>query len=391
MDENRHIKGRGATRNPESRYLNHTTMPVDDGWLDKDSWEPEFLLSAPATKFYPDQTKSLITRNRSPDVPFEQSINAYRGCEHGCVYCFARPTHAYLDLSPGLDFETKIFYKTNVIERLREALENPNYDCKPIAMGTNTDPYQPIEREKRNTRQILEILLEYRHPVSIVTKGMLILRDIDLLQEFARHDLLNVAISITTLQDDLKIKMEPRCASPQARLRLIRTLTEAQIPVGVMVAPIIPMLNDHELEEIVSRAADAGASYSGYVMLRLPLEVESLFEAWLTEHYPLKAERVMNRVKDLHGGKAYDSKWGARMRGSGTYAELMAKRFEIIKRKVGFHGSSRLKEGVNEFLGEPSTSLEKSHDALDRVHDHNSLRTDLFRRPINQLPLFEKL
>lgn len=382
------MKGRGATRNPESRYSSLKTISVDDGWSLEDGWEPEFLLSAPTTTFYPDQTQKLITTNKSPDVPFSQSINAYKGCEHGCVYCFARPTHAYLDLSPGLDFETKIFFKTNVTERLQEALENPNYVCKPIAMGTNTDPYQPIERKKKITREILELLLEYRHPVSIVTKGALILRDIDLLQEFSRNNLVNVAISITTLQNDLKTKMEPRCASPNARLRLVRALAEAQIPVGVMVAPIIPMLNDHELEEIVTRAADAGATYAGYVMIRLPLEVASLFESWLVEHYPLKADRVMNRIKDLHGGKAYDSKWGTRMTGSGTYAELVAKRFDIVKRRVGIHGNSGAEAGSNRPERNISTSVQRSAATMDRVHEHNSLRTDLFRRPISQLPLF---
>lgn len=379
MDESKNIKGRGATRNPSPRYLDTSKSPVDDGWSVDPIWEPEFLKSNPATRFYPDKTKNLITTNQSPDIPFEQSINPYKGCEFGCVYCYARPTHAYLDLSPGLDFETKIFFKTNPVDRLREALENPNYQCKTIALGTNTDPYQPIEKQKRITRQVLETLLDYRHPVSIVTKGTLILRDLDLLQEFAQQGLLSVGISITTLSTELKTKMEPRSASPTTRIRVVQTLAESNIRVGVMVAPIIPMLNDQELESIVTRATDCGARFAGYVMIRLPLEVEPIFVAWLNEHYPLKAERIMNRIKDMRGGQAYRSGWGTRMRGVGPYADMIAKRFEIIKRKCGFlEGSGREKSQENK----------SSNEALDRVHDPSTLRTDLFRRPLDQLPLF---
>ena len=381
MDEHRTIKGRGATRNPKSRYLNTTTVPVDDGWSLDPQLEEEFSASSPNSEFLPDKTRNIITKNSSPDVPFDQSINPYKGCEHGCVYCFARPTHAYLDLSPGLDFETKIFYKTNPVERLREALDNPRYQCKPIAMGTNTDPYQPVERKLRVTRQILETLLEYQHPVSIVTKGVLIQRDFDLLTEFAKLDLVSVAISVTTLQNELKTKLEPRTASPSARLRLVESLAKLDISVGVMVAPIIPMLNDHELEEIVKRSASAGAQFAGYVMIRLPLEVAPLFETWLDDHYPMKSSRVMNRIRDLHDGKAYDSQWGVRMRGTGPYAELINKRFEIIKRKCG----------LPPYLGAGSEIEIKTHERTDsRVNPNNlfvsaertePLRTDLFRRP----------
>ena len=382
------IKGRGATASPHSRYLARSIVQVDDGWMQSPLWEPEFLESLPQTKFYPDKTQTLISTNQSPDIPFEQSINAYKGCEHGCVYCFARPTHAYLDLSPGLDFETKIFYKTNVIDRLREALEKPNYICKPIAMGTNTDPYQPIERERQITRRILETLYDYKHPVSIVTKGTLILRDIELLQSLAQEGLLSVSISVTTLSNELKTKMEPRCASPTARLRVIRTLSEARIPVGVMVAPVIPMLNDHEIENIVVQSVEAGATHAGYVMIRLPLEVAPLFKAWLENHYALKAKRVMNRIKDLHGGKSYESTWGRRMRGSGVYADMIARRFEIVKRKVGFRQSgSRIRDNASQRKEQDSSIL--SHlDSLDETHQASNLRTDLFRLPDEQLPLF---
>ena len=323
-------KGRGATINPESRYLPTTTEPVDDGWnLDE---EP---VCNPATEFFPDRTVRLITRNQSPDIPFDRSINAYKGCEHGCVYCYARPTHAYLDLSPGLDFETRIFYKTGVRERLLEELGRRSYECRAIAMGTNTDPYQPVEKRLRITRTVLEVALECRHPVSIVTKSQSILRDADVLAELAGLGLVNVMVSVTTLSNALKVKLEPRTASPAARLRTIERLGALGVPVGAMAAPVIPFINDGELEEIVARAAEAGARAVRYVLLRLPLEVKDLFEAWLAEHYPLRAERVMNVVRDTRGGKAYDSSWGRRMRGTGPFAELLASRFAAACRKHG--------------------------------------------------------
>ena len=247
-------KGRGATINPQSRYLVATTVPVDDGWdLEEDP------VSHPATEFFPDRTVRLIARNQSPDIPFDRSINAYKGCEHGCVYCYARPTHAYLDLSPGLDFETRIFYKTGVRERLVEELGRRSYECRTIAMGTNTDPYQPVEKRLRVTRTVLEVALEHRHPVSIVTKSQLILRDADLLVELARLQLVNVMVSVTTLSNALKVKLEPRTASPAARLRTIERLSGRGVPVGAMAAPMIPFINDEELEAIVARASAAGA------------------------------------------------------------------------------------------------------------------------------------
>ena len=372
------IKGRGATTSPKPRFLNTTTVPIDDGWRTDDLLNAEFSERAPRTKLFPDKTRSLIATNQSPDVPFDQSINPYKGCEHGCVYCFARPTHAFLDLSPGLDFETKIFYKTNPVDRLREKLDNPRYACEPIAMGTNTDPYQPAERELRVTRQILETLLEYRHPVSIVTKGVLILRDLDVLQELAKQELVSVAVSITTLQNELKTKLEPRTASPSARLRIVRAMAESGIPVGVMVAPIIPMLNDHELEQIIEESANAGAGFAGYIMIRLPLEVLPLFEDWLEEHYPLKALRIMNRIRDLHKGREYIAQFGERMRGTGIYAELIQKRFALALEKCGLPSHSS-RSGVRE--GE--------RRLFANTRGSGALRTDLFRRGNELAALFD--
>ena len=349
MDERRVRKGRGAVSNPAGRFETTPSVAVSDGW---DEAPDDIPAPDPRTTFTPDQTRDLIATNRSPDVPFEQSINPYKGCEHGCVYCYARPTHAFLDLSPGLDFETRIFYKTDPVARLQEAFERPGYQCRTLAIGTNTDPYQPGEKRLRVTRQVLETLLDYRHPVSIVTKGALILRDLDLLRELAGHGLATVAISITTLSNELKTKLEPRTASPSARLRVVRALAAAGVPVGVMFAPVIPVINDHEIETVVAQSAQAGAGFVGYVMLRLPFEVKDLFEEWLTTHYPQKANHVMNRVRDLRGGKAYQAEWGVRMRGQGVYAELIAKRFEVARRKNGLERSPRRME----------------------------LRTDLFRR-----------
>ena len=349
MNEQRPLKGRGAISNPAGRFETTPSVAVDDGWGPHDD---EFPTPDPRTTFLPDKTRNIIARNSSPDIPFEHSINPYKGCEHGCVYCYARPTHAFLDLSPGLDFETKIFFKTNPVERLREALDAPGYRCRALAIGTNTDPYQPGERRYRVTRRVLETLLAYRHPVTIVTKGALILRDLDVLRELAALDLTSVAISVTTLDNALKTKLEPRTASPSARLRVVRELAAAGVPVGVMVAPVIPVINDGEIETIVSHAAQAGAQFVGYVMLRLPYEVKDLFAEWLVEHYPLAAEHVMNRVRDLRGGKAYQAEWGTRMRGQGVYADLIAKRFEVALRKNG----------------------------LDKSPKRMELRTDLFRQ-----------
>ena len=357
MDEKRLIKGRGSLSNPAGRFDKTACIAVDDGWEPPD--EESFPSPDPRTEFFWDLTRNIIATNRSPDVPFDQSINPYKGCEHGCIYCYARPTHAFLDLSPGLDFETKIFVKTEPVERLREAFEKPGYECRTLAIGTNTDPYQPGEKRFRVMQRLLETLLEYRHPVSITTKGKLILRDLDLLRELAASNLVSVAVSITTLDDALKAKLEPRTASPRARLRIVRELAAAGVPVGVMVAPVIPFINDSEIEAVVARAAEAGAATVNYIMLRLPYEVKDLFAEWLAEHYPLKAAHVMNRVRDLHGGKAYRAQWGTRMRGQGAYAELIAKRFNLALDRNGFQRSRRF-----------------------------VLRTDLFRRRFEQGSLF---
>jgi len=358
VNDKRVIKGRGSLSNPAGRFDKTTCVTEHDGWEPVE--DESFPSPDPRTEFFPDRTRNIIATNQSPDIPFDQSINPYKGCEHGCIYCYARPTHAYLDLSPGLDFETKIFFKTEPVERLRKAFEAPGYECRTLAIGTNTDPYQPGEKTRQVTRRVLETLLEYRHPVSITTKGKLILRDLDLLSELAADGLVSVAISITTLDDTLKAKLEPRTASPRARLRMVRELAGAGIPVGVMMAPVIPFINDNEIEDIVARSVEAGAATVNYIMLRLPFEVKDLFAEWLAEHYPLKAEHVMNRLRDLHGGKAYRAGWGTRMRGRGPYAELIAKRFKLARVRHGLDGS-RLP----------------------------ALSTDLFRRPIQQESLFE--
>jgi len=340
-------KGRGALSNPAGRFEQRTSQAVDDGWGEDPM--PEMSLR---TELYPDKTRNLIARNQSPDVPFEQSINPYKGCEHGCVYCFARQTHAYLDLSPGIDFETKIFYKTGVAQRLVEALSRPSYRCTTMALGTNTDPYQPAEKRLKITRTILTTLLEWRHPVSIVTKGALILRDLDLLREFAAHGLASVWMSITTLDNQLKTTLEPRAAGPAARLKCVRELAAVGVPVGVLVAPVIPGLNDDEIETIAAACAAAGARNIGYVLLRLPFEVKDLFREWLDTHVPEKAGRVMALLRDMRGGRDYDATWGERQTGTGPLAELLRRRFELARRKHGLDGSRQ-----------------------------NLLRTDLFRNP----------
>ena len=321
-----HAKGRGALSNRNSRFDQHQ---VD--------YEPdEAPPIAKRSEFFPDATVRLITRNRSPDIPFDRSINAYKGCEHGCVYCYARPTHAYLDLSPGTDFETKIFYKTNVRERLAQELASSGYGrvpIKPIALGTNTDPYQPVEKRLELTRDILQLLLDHRHPVTIVTKGALIERDLDLLAALARFDLVCVMLSITTLDNGLKTVMEPRAASPNKRLQLVEQLAAAKVPVGVMVAPLIPWVNDMELEAILERSAAAGARRAGYVLLRLPGEVKALFGEWLEVHRPERAKHVLNLMRDSRGGALYDAQWGERMTGRGPIAKLLKQRFVRAARK----------------------------------------------------------
>ncbi|HEX7036110.1 MAG TPA: PA0069 family radical SAM protein [Pseudomonadales bacterium] len=351
------IKGRGANSNRASRYLPTHSEAESDGWETAEApGGPAAGVDSGvevATELYPDATRRLITRNQSPDIPFDRSINPYKGCEHGCIYCFARPTHAYLDLSPGIDFETRIFYKTGVRETLIAELGKPGYRCRPIAMGTNTDPYQPAEKTQRVTRTVLEVLLEHNHPVTIVTKGQLILRDLDLLSELARRGLASVAVSLTTLDNELKTRLEPRAAGPAARLRMIRELSDAGVPTGVMVAPVIPFLNDHEIEAMVQAAAEAGASRANYILLRLPLEVAPLFEDWLAVHYPMRAERVMSAIRASRGGKAYDSTWGRRMRGEGVFADLIGRRFAAAVKRFGLEQEGRGQEELRTDLFRP--------------------------------------
>lgn len=331
------IKGRGATGHLPGRFETTTTDAVDDGWL-ADATD-EFATPLLRTEVRAETARSIISRNSSPDVGFEQSVNPYRGCEHGCSYCFARPTHAYLNLSPGLDFETRIFAKTNAAELLRRELGKPGYVVKPIALGINTDAYQPIERRLGITRQLIEVMLETRHPFSLITKNALVERDIDLLAPLAAQRLVSVHFSVTSLDPHLSAKLEPRASAPHARLRAMRRLHEAGIPVGVMVAPVIPWINDSELEAVLEAAHDAGASTAGYVLLRLPLEVAPLFRDWLDTHHPDRAAHVMSTIQQLRGGKDYDSQFGKRMRGEGVYAQLLSRRFALASRRLGFNAS----------------------------------------------------
>jgi DNA repair photolyase len=328
------FKGRGAASNPSVRFETFTLEQAHDGW-----YEEEVPASLDETVL-PDHARSVISTNESPDVGFDKSINPYRGCSHGCVYCFARPTHAYLGLSPGLDFETKLFYKSDAVKLLEAEIARPKYRCTPIALGINTDGYQPLEKRLQITRSILEVLARCRHPVTIVTKSALVLRDLDLLADLAKDQLVSVMLSITSLTNDIKRTLEPRAASPQARLRVIQELARAGVPVGVLVAPVIPAITDHEIEDILSAAKQAGASSAGYVLLRLPHEVKILFREWLAEHYPDRAKHVMSLINLSRGGKDYDAQFGQRMRGTGPYAELLRMRFDLARRKLGLDGAA---------------------------------------------------
>lgn len=330
---NRPRKGRGAISNRTGRFEGYIAEPLDDGW---DSWMEDDL-SPLRTTLTADATRTIIARNDSPDVPFDRSINPYRGCEHGCVYCFARPTHAFLGLSPGLDFETRLFYKPDAAALLDKELRAPKYRCDVMAMGTNTDPYQPVERELKLTRRILEVLAAHNHPVGIVTKSSQIVRDIDILAPMAEKRLAQVCISVTTLDRGLARAMEPRAPTPARRLETIRALTDAGIPCGVMAAPMIPVLTDPELESILEAAAAAGAHMAGYVLLRLPLEIKDLFREWLETHQPLKAKHVINAIRDAGGGQIYDPTFGLRQRGRGPYAAMLNQRFEKACRRLGLN------------------------------------------------------
>jgi DNA repair photolyase len=328
-------KGRGATSNLQGRYECHARETFDDGWTAEDEQIAINDQLQLTTEVIFEKAKSILSRNSSPDVPFNVSLNPYRGCEHGCIYCFARPTHSYLGLSPGLDFETKIVAKSNAAELLRDELAHPKYVPEPIAVGVNTDGYQPCERDLRITRQVLEILHDCGHPVSLITKSSLVERDIDLLRPMAAKSQAAVAITITTLSADIARKLEPRAAAPARRLRTIRTLTEAGIPVRVNVAPIIPFVTEPELEKILVAASEAGAVGAGYIVLRLPWEVNPIFQEWLQTHFPDRANRVMNRVREMRGGKDYDSDFRTRMHGEGVWADLIKQRFEKTTARLG--------------------------------------------------------
>jgi DNA repair photolyase len=325
------LKGRGTANKIDPRYLEHTREVFDDGWGEEGDARPV------RTTVTIEKAKTIISRNDSPDIPFAASINPYRGCEHGCVYCYARPSHAYMDLSPGIDFESRLFAKPGAARLLQQELGKPGYLCTPIALGTNTDPYQPIEREYRITRQIIEVLGAHHHPLTIVTKSWAVERDIDVLADMAARNLVQVFISITTLDHDLARKLEPRATAPRRRLETIARLHEAGIPAGVMFAPVIPALNDNEMESVLAAAAGAGALAAGYVILRLPHEVKTLFREWLETHYPLKTRHVMNRVRDIRGGRENDPAFGSRMRGQGVFAEMIARRFKKICDDLGLN------------------------------------------------------
>ncbi|MBO9097436.1 MULTISPECIES: PA0069 family radical SAM protein [unclassified Rhizobium] len=322
-------RGRGAGLNPGGRFEPSSRESVDDGWQSLEDLPPF------RTEVQIEKARTAITRNTSPDIPFDRSINPYRGCEHGCIYCFARPTHAYMGLSAGLDFEAKLFAKPDAPKLLERELAKPGYEPKVIAIGTNTDPYQPIEKEWRIMRQILEVLNRANHPVSIVTKSAMVLRDLDILGELAAKNLVRVSLSVTTLDRKLARTMEPRASTPARRLEAVRMLSAAGIPTSVMVAPMIPALNDHELEKILDSAKAAGAQEAGYVMLRLPLEVSPLFRDWLLQNYPDRYRHVMSLVREMRGGKDYDADFGKRMKGAGPYAWQISRRFEMATKRLG--------------------------------------------------------
>jgi len=350
-------KGRGAVTNATGRFEHLKLECFDDGW---GTFESQ-ILEPLRTEVSVDSSRSVIARNTSPDIPFDQSVNPYRGCEHGCIYCFARPSHAWLGLSPGLDFETKLTVKPEAAERLEKELANPSYRPKTLAMGTNTDPYQPVERNMKVTRGILKVLLRTRHPVTIVTKSNLILRDLDILEDMARLRLVSVMVSVTTQDRNLARKMEPRAPTPARRIEAITTLSTAGVPTGVLAAPMIPALNDAELESILEICSDAGAGFAGYVLLRLPLEIKDLFEEWLDANFPDRKAHILSLVRRTRGGRLYDSAWGLRQKGTGVYADLLKQRFSMACKRLG---------------------LNRNHWELD---------TSLFRRPErdnSQLKLF---
>ncbi len=327
------LRGRGALSNPANRFETRALEPFDDGW---DTLEGLADLAPLPTTLTRDSSKTVISWNNSPDIGFDRAVNPYRGCEHGCVYCYARPTHAYLGYSAGLDFETKLVFKPDVASLLERELRKPGYDCKPLALGSNTDPYQPVERTLKLTRAVLEVLERFGHPVSIVTKSAGVLRDLDILQRLAARGLVRVYLSVTTLDATLARRMEPRAASPERRLSAIAALSQAGVPAAVLAAPMIPGLNDSEMERILERAARAGARYAGYVLLRLPHELRDMFETWLGAHYPDRARHVLSLIRDTRAGALNDSAFHERFKGQGPYADLLGKRFSRAARQWGF-------------------------------------------------------
>ncbi|ANK71567.1 PA0069 family radical SAM protein [Ensifer adhaerens] len=328
-------RGRGAGINMSGRFEPRSRETFDDGWESLEDLPPF------KTEVQVEKPRTVITRNESPDISFDRSINPYRGCEHGCIYCFARPTHAYMGLSAGLDFEAKLFAKPDAPRLLERELARQDYKVRPIAIGTNTDPYQPIEKEWRIMRQILEVLRDANHPVMIVTKSAMVTRDIDILAPMAEKGLVRVGISVTTLDRKLARTMEPRASTPSKRLEAIRMLAEAGIPAGVLVSPIIPALNDHEIERVLEGARTAGATEASYVLLRLPLEVSPLFRDWLLRNYPDRYRHVMSLIRSMRGGKDYDAEFGKRMKGAGPYAWQIGRRFDLAVKRLGFNPTRR--------------------------------------------------
>lgn len=325
-------KARGATFNPANRFESSRLEAFDDGWNDAHDPADTPLLK---TRVIPERSRTIVSSNESPDIPFDRSINPYKGCEHGCIYCYARPTHAFLGMSPGLDFETRIVAKNNAAELLRKKFSGRNYKPQVIAIGANTDPYQPIERRLRITRSILEVMAEYRHPFAIITKSQGVLRDLDLLAPAGQAGRCRVMVSVTSLDPELCKVMEPRASPPSGRLRAIRELRQAGVPVGVMAAPMIPAINDMELESILDAAVEAGADRAGMVNVRLPLEIKELFDGWLNEHFPDRREKVLDLIRGMRGGALYQSQFGTRMRGTGPYAHVLQARFKAALRRHG--------------------------------------------------------
>lgn len=347
-------KGRGAVSNPPVRYESTAREAFDDGW---DSLAELADLPPLPTTLVRERSRSALTYNDSPDIGFDRSINSYRGCEHGCIYCYARPSHAHIGYSPGLDFETKLVFKPDLPALLERELRRPGYRPKPVALGANTDPYQPVERTLLLTRQVLEVLERFAHPVTIVTKSAGVLRDLDILGRMAQRNLVHVCLSVTTLDAALARRMEPRAATPLRRLQAMQALAQAGIPVGVLAAPMIPGLNDAELERILSESCKAGATRAGYVLLRLPLEIRGMFEEWVRSHFPDRAARILALVRETRAGAMYDSRFGTRQTGTGPYADMLAHRFTLAARRLGFDNSRVISQGLDcsQFAPPPET------------------------------------